>query len=218
MSQSTKKIENFKIASGIFSEMKDTLVKILKENPEIVENAIKKRNIQIKCLTADIEHQLVVFKEISDRYNVVLEDLENVISERDLLKTNYGKLNTDIANLIIENGKLKTDLNTKTSKNDQLVLSLQDVQNKLKIIEDELNTSKAHIAITNIQKRKTVRYRLAILVDRIPIHFVKSIFKFLISEAVINYFLFFVFMFLLFVSIIGWMPILTLLKHIIAIF
>lgn len=214
----TKKVENNKMASNVFSEFKETLLQSLKENPEHAIDAIHKRNTQIKCLLADIEHRQVVFKEISERYDTAIDEIEKLKSERDLFKASSERLKMEKDNLE------KTSLQSHkmyTEKNDESVRLKKEkerLEKEINELDEELNKSKAHIAIEAFQKKKTVSYKLNQLVDKIPNEFIKSIFRFLFSQPVYKFTLFFIFMLLLFTSMFSWGPIIELVKQIKSIF
>lgn len=101
--------EKGKHRSEIFVDMQNYIKEIMATKPEIIEKAIKDRNIIIKALKADIDHRKIAFKEIENR--------------------NDSQLNT-IQKYIIDNKKLKDDNDVLTQTNKTLTEEI----NKLKII------------------------------------------------------------------------------------
>lgn len=57
--------------SDIFVDMIKYAKELLNE-PEITEKAIKDRNVIIKALKCEIEHRKLAFKEVEDRYDIIL--------------------------------------------------------------------------------------------------------------------------------------------------
>lgn len=214
----SKKIENFKVASGIFSELKDTIVEVMKVNPDIVEDALRKRNTQIKCLRADIEHRQVVFKEISDRYDAAMDEADKLRADRDMYKSLYEKMK--IEKETAETASLNSHKLFIEKQDDYLRMKKEKerLDKEIATLDDELNKSKTHLAIAAMEKKKSMSYKVHQLIDKIPNEFIKSIFNFLFSQTVYRYTLFFIFMLLLFTSIFTWTPIIELVKQIKSIF
>lgn len=214
----SKKIENFKVASGIFSELKDTIIQVMKVNPDIVEDALRKRNTQIKCLRADIEHRQVVFKEISDRYDAIVEESDKLRADRDMYKSLYEKMKTEKENAEISSMNSHKLFIDKQDDYIRIKKEKERLDREIITLDEELNKSKTHLAIVAMEKKKSLSYKTHQLIDKIPNEFIKSIFKFLFSQTVYRYTLFFIFMLLLFTSFFTWTPIIELVKQIKSIF
>jgi hypothetical protein len=213
-----KKVDNFKLASGIFVDFKNTLSQLLKTNPEIVEDAIRKRNTQIKCLKADIEHRQVVFKEMNERYDAIQNENEELKNKLDFYKQKYEYEKNEKEKVIIS---LSNNNKIYTQKQNEYVFlkrQMQVLENENKIIKNQLDDSKTHIAIELNEKKKNISYRLNVLADKLPEGIIKMVIKFLLSKQSINYTYFFIFILLIMTSLFGWGPIISFIKQITTIF
>jgi hypothetical protein len=213
-----KKLDNFKLASGVFTDFKNTLLQVLKTNPEIVEDAIRKRNTQIKCLKADIEHRQVVFKEISERYENVITENENLKLSVDTLKRAYEVEKEEKNKFALSSSNSHKLFTQKQNDYINLKRDYNLLEKDYIELKEELEKSKTHIAIEINERKKTLYYRLNVIADKIPNDFLKSIVKFFISKQIINYTTFLIFVFLLVTSIYGWTPVIEFIKQIANIF
>lgn len=212
------KSDRFKIASDIFQDMRSNLADILRDNPEIVEDALKKRNTIIKCLKADKEHMLIVFKEISARY-------EEIATEADKLKIENAYTKQVITKLELEKKTNEQNLmNThRLFKNKQEeCLKIRDEKTQ---IVDEYNKTKKELDVIREKAilcednvKKTLAYRLDTLFDKFPNRMLRAILKFLVSPQTLKFTIFFIFCVLFTISVIGWPAFFSILKPLLKLF
>lgn len=81
-----QKYDKAKHKSEIFLDMKKILREMMSSSPEIIEKAIKDRNIIIKSLKADIDHRKIAFTEIETRYDVQFNTIKNISEDNKNLK------------------------------------------------------------------------------------------------------------------------------------
>jgi chromosome segregation ATPase len=218
MTQNNNKIDKFKIASEIFYDFKSSLAQVLRENPEIVEEAIRKRNTIIKCLKAEIEHRIVVYRETVTRYEEMADELENFKSANSVLKQALDKTVQDKEKYELSSTSSHKLFITKQEDFVRLKREKDKLEKELEEIQEELNKTKTHIAVELVEKKKALQYRLSQTIDKLPNGFVKLTFKFLLSKYTFKYTVFFLFCVLVIASITGWPAILGVVKSIISIF
>lgn len=130
--QMPQQYDKNKHKSEIFLDMKKHLKEIMVSSPEILEKAIKDRNIIIKALKADIEHRKIAFKEIESRYDDQAIVIKNIIKENKELKENIeklNKLNTGISAQLDES-KITISVNRK-EKERTLSFKLEKISEKI---------------------------------------------------------------------------------------
>lgn len=212
------KLDKFKIASEIFYDFKSSLAQVLRENPEIVEDALKKRNTIIKCLKAEIEHRIVVYKEIVTRYEEMSDELEKAKQVLEMSKQTIEKLKSDKEKYELSSNSSHKLFVTKQEDFTRLKREKEKLEKELIELQEELNKSKTHIAIELIEKKKSLQYRLSQIVDKLPNGYIKQIFKFLLSKQTFKYSVFLLFCFLIVVTFTGWPAIISIVKSIVSFF
>ena len=212
------KLDKFKIASEIFYDFKSSLAQVLRENPEIVEEALKKRNTIIKCLKAEIEHRIVVYKEIVTRYEEMSDELEKAKQVLELSKQSLEKLKIDKDKYEISSNSSHKLFIAKQEDFTRLKREKEKLEKELAEIQEELNKSKTHIAVELIEKKKSLQYRLSLVVEKLPNGYIKQIVKFLLSKQTFKYSIFLLFCFLFVVTFTGWPAIISIVKAIVGFF
>lgn len=212
------KLDKFKIASEIFYDFKSSLAQVLRENPEIVEEALKKRNTVIKCLKAEIEHRIVVYKEIVTRYEEMSDELERAKQVLELSKQSLEKIKSDKEKYELSSNSSHKLFIAKQEDFTRMKREKEKLERELIEIQEELNKSKTHMAVELIEKKKSLQYRLSQFIEKLPNGYIKHIFKFLISKQTFKYSIFLLFCFLLIVTFTGWPAVITVVKSIISVF
>lgn len=205
---STQPGDNSKLTSGLFQEMKINLANLAKADPEIFEYAIKKRNIKLKCLEAEKSHMLIAYNEISKRYDDITTELDLYKGK----KTDFEKLKKDKENLDI---LLAQSYKISRTQQDE-IYKLKHEKEKLQLtyekVYNEFGKLKTDIIVERELENNTILNRFRALIEKIPNRFIRSIFKFLVSQQVISYSVFLLFCILFIASFIGWGQIIAIIK------
>lgn len=198
-----------------FLDMKKLVIQIIKEDPELAQNAIRDRNILVKSLKAEIAHKDITYDEIESRYYKTCSDLIICKALTDSLYAESAKKDRDIMDLTSqiqvlndELNKVKFELSSKITDNTILESKIKNLDKDLKEKNESLERSKIHLAVERKSNARTLSYKLERLSRHIPGWPGKIVVSILSSPWILYALLFMIFILFFTASIIGWAPIL----------